>query len=153
MVFVIERASRGGLLTALPEYPGQTGRYSVEVVPIFPRSDLDPSLSSFERAVMHVYDILAQVQQLLREDLADLRPPLDICLRQAQSEEEYHATMRANACFEQMLCGMPLQLERVLDCFPQSPTLRAKRFGQEGEAHNTTLTMDLCTTHGPVQKL
>ena len=84
----IERAARGELLTALPAHPGQTGRYCVEIVPIFPRSDLDPSLSPFERAARHVSDIFVQVQQLLREDLHDLNEPLLTCQAYAQTAEQ-----------------------------------------------------------------
>jgi hypothetical protein len=89
----------------------------VEVPSPFPRSDLIPSLPPFARAQCHLRDLVPQVQQLLQEDLADLRQPLGLCLEEANAEEELAATQHAIAVLEQLIQQIPLQLQPLLDCF------------------------------------
>lgn len=97
--------------------PEQMSKYTVEIIPIFPRSDLVPSLAPFARAQLHLGDLVAQVQQLLQEDLADLRPPLCACLERANAEDERAATQHAIATLEQLIQQIPLQLQSLLDRF------------------------------------
>lgn len=85
--------------------------------PLLRRRDLIPTLPPFERAILHLSDILVQVEQLLQEDLTDLQPALLTCLQQAQTDEAQTAARQALVLFEQLQHQLPLQLYPLLDCF------------------------------------
>lgn len=102
--------------------PGTQARCAtVELVPPFPRSDLDPALSPFTRAVRHLSDLIPQVQVLLREDLDDLAESLCCCLQQARSDEERAQAAHALALFECLHDRLPSQLPLLVDCLQHRP--------------------------------